>query len=908
MSEPTRTPLDRRRFIQRTVAVAGLTFGCRWTGLGKAGKVAIVTDPDDAIASEPPSAWAVEELRGALESRGIEVSVHPSLDRADPGALSILVAGDAAPHAQEALRAARVSVPAVDEGLAVVPGRLAEKDILLACGHDVRGLVYAVLELADRVRLHTDPGAALRPEKAIVEQPANRIRCISRAFCSDVEDKPWFNDREMWPEYLTMLATQRFNRFNLTLGLAYDFTRNVSDCYFHFAYPFLLAVPGYDVRAVGLADEERDHNLRMLRFISEQAAARALQFNLGLWTHAYEWTDSPNPNFTHEGLNAENHAPYCRDALRMLLQECPGITGVTIRTHGESGVAEGRYDLWRTIFDGVATCGRQVEIDLHAKGTTQEILDIALDTGMPVVAGPKYWAEHMGLPYHQTAIRELERRPRTGGGFFSISGGARRFLRYGYGDLLKENRRYGVLHRMFPGARRVLLWGDPLTAAAFGRASHFCDSDGVDFMEPLYFKGRRGSGVPGGRCSYADASLEPRWDWQKFLYTYRVWGRHLYNPDVEPEVWRRSLSQQLGAAAPAAEEALGRATRLLQIICTVHGVSAAHNRYWPEMYTNMSIVGGDAYNPYGDTPEPKRFGTVSPFDPQLFLTIDETASEMLTGERSGKYSQIEAAQWLEDLAAGAAEQLALAEQKGDASGNVELRRLAIDTRIQIGLGRFFASKIRSAVLWAVYTGSGDRRALESALEEYRKARSAWGELAEAARGVYMTNVSYGQEPYLSGHWIDRIPAIDEDIARMAKALEEARDGSTGGPADAGRVERATQEATGRPDRSSVPCAHEPPSSFQPGQTLGIRLSLPGGDQTVTVRMHYRHVNQAESYETTSMVREGNALGAEIPARYTDSPYPLQYYFELRRDAGTAWLYPGFEADLSNQPYFVVRQA
>jgi hypothetical protein len=73
-------------------------------------------------------------------------------------------------------------------------------------------------------------------------------------------------------------------------------------------------------------------------------------------------------------------------------------------------------------------------------------------------------------------------------------------------------------------------------------------------------------------------------------------------------------------------------------------------------------------------------------------------------------------------------------------------------------------------------------------------------------------------------------------------------------------------------------------------------------------MHYRHVNQAESYETAPMVRDGNALTAEIPGRYSDSPYPLQYYFELRRDAGAAWLYPGFAADLSNQPYFVVRQA
>ena len=30
-------------------------------------------------------------------------------------------------------------------------------------------------------------------------------------------------------------------------------------------------------------------------------------------------------------------------------------------------------------------------------------------------------------------------------------------------------------------------------------------------------------------------------------------------------------------------------------------------------------------------------------------------------------------------------------------------------------------------------------------------------------------------------------------------------------------------------------------------------------------------------------------------------------FELRRDPDQAWLYPGFNATLSNQPYFLVRQ-
>jgi hypothetical protein len=44
--------------------------------------------------------------------------------------------------------------------------------------------------------------------------------------------------------------------------------------------------------------------------------------------------------------------------------------------------------------------------------------------------------------------------------------------------------------------------------------------------------------------------------------------------------------------------------------------------------------------------------------------------------------------------------------------------------------------------------------------------------------------------------------------------------------------------------------------------------------------------------------------AAIPGEYTKSPYPLQYYFELQR-ATDAWLYPAFNATLSNQPYYAI---
>jgi len=40
---------------------------------------------------------------------------------------------------------------------------------------------------------------------------------------------------------------------------------------------------------------------------------------------------------------------------------------------------------------------------------------------------------------------------------------------------------------------------------------------GAELMEPLTCRGRRGSSVPGiHRSGYANAKLEPKYDWQKY--------------------------------------------------------------------------------------------------------------------------------------------------------------------------------------------------------------------------------------------------------------------------------------------------------------------------------------------------------------------------------------------------------
>jgi hypothetical protein len=885
--------LNRRRFL-RVAAGAAATAAAS----GKTRDVAIVADPADAVAPSEAARWAAGELQKALAERGVSARVYGNAAEAPADGLRIMAAGMASPGAAAALKAAGARTEGVPEALALCQSR----EGVWACGHDARGLTYALLELADRVRHAADPLAALAVPEPVTERPANTIRSVTRLFTSEIEDKPWYNDREMWPAYLSMLAAQRFNRFSLAFGIGYDFLRNVTDAYFLFAYPFLLSVPGYNVHVPQLPDAERDRNLEILRFISEQTAARGMEFQLGLWMHGYQWIASPQANYTIEGLSAETHGPYCRDAVRALLQAVPKISGVTFRVHGESGVAEGSYRFWKSVFDGVAACGRTVGIDMHAKGMDQGMIDTALGSGQPVTISPKYWAEHLGMPYHQADIREVE-RPRAGSeatGLMKFSAGSRSFLRYGYGDLLREDRKWGVLHRIWPGTQRLLIWGDPLTAAAYSRAFSFCGSDGVEIMEPLSFKGRRGSGIAGGRCAYADKSLDPHWDWQKYAHTYRVWGRLLYDPATDPDVWRRAMRRDFGRAAEDLESALANSSRILPTVTTAHLPSAANNLYWPELYLNHSLFDAAHPGPYWDSPAPHVFGTVSPLDPQLFYGIDDFADDLLKGERSGKYTPIEVARWIEDSAAAATASLARAERQAARKDPPEYRRLTVDIAVAAGLGRFFAAKFRAGVLYRIFERTGDRAALEQVLRAYRAAREAWAGIAARTKGVYMADITVGEERQLRGCWGDRLADIDADIAGVEAKLDSANPAQASGPAA-----RAIAEVLGRPQWRTAAGRHTPPAQFQPGRSLALEFA--GEKDYAGVRLDYRRVNQAERWQSEPMRSAGRLWRAEIPSEYTESPYALQYYFEVREGPERAALYPGFGEQLTGQPYFVVRR-
>src|SRR6267142_2074805 len=151
---------SRRDFLKTTATAAAAVSGVALPRLSFAeskASVEIVSDPNDTVVKEPAVQWAIEQLRGALNSRGISSQIVSSQNEPSSAAERIVIGSRSSVLAKERLAREKIPAPDFPESLALVRGKIRGQTDLLACGSNVRGLVYAVLELADRVRFAQNP-------------------------------------------------------------------------------------------------------------------------------------------------------------------------------------------------------------------------------------------------------------------------------------------------------------------------------------------------------------------------------------------------------------------------------------------------------------------------------------------------------------------------------------------------------------------------------------------------------------------------------------------------------------------------------------------------------------------------------------------------------------------------------
>ena len=97
-------------------------------------------------------------------------------------------------------------------------------------------------------------------------------------------------------------------------------------------------------------------------------------------------------------------------------------------------------------------------------------------------------------------------------------------------------------------------------------------------------------------------------------------------------------------------------------------------------------------------------------------------------------------------------------------------------------------------------------------------------------------------------------------------------------------------------------SHTAPANFAPGEPLRVDLQIDGPS---SVSLHYRHVDQAESYAVMNATPRNGRCTFTVPATYTSSPFDLQYFFTWNDAKGNAGLLPGFDLEKPQQPYYVV---
>lgn len=844
---------------------------------GQIQSVVVLNDSGDSATAE----HGISTLEKVLRARGIRVSEKADdVGRAD----TVIIAGLAASNgpAVTALGAG-TTLPGGPEALAVKVGAIyRNKPAIVLCGSDGTGLMYAALDLAQRVSW-TSPGnnpfafAHSADEKPFLRDRGVVIFTMNRAY---FESR--LHDPHYWERYFDMLAEDRINELVLTFG--YE-----DGGYMAPLYPYFFNVDGFpDVKVVGLSPEQQKQNLDSFKTMIRLAGERGIRIKPGIWEHIYRgargagqdgkipWASDgthPTPGLVW-GLNADNLVPYTVAALDKFYSLFPEIKETQFRMHNESGLFDSEIDgFWHNIFHFYSTRRPEIELELRAKGLDKSVIRDAQAQGVRIHIDTKIWMEQMGLPYHPTHINKQDQGN----------------SRHSYADLLEYPQSYWVNWTLWNGGtQRLLAWSDPDYARRMARNARLYDGHGfvVTEMEATKMLADPPDDPPrdfiNTRYKYFDYEFERYWAF------YRVMGRLAYNPDSTSDVWTQEYVKRFGAeAGPHVMRALEYSSRVLP---RVVAASIPYSMFpttmgWPEMMHVGNLPSYAAREEGSDIAQ--------------FENVRDEAKRLLAGGDTAMQRPEDISRWFSQTSDEILKEVAAAEQAPHAAGSdKELKATLTDAKILAGLARYHAARQIAAVDYNLYKQSGSVPAFDDAIANERKAIRSWREMVAAAGDQYREDMYFGTG--LRGfphHWKDELPAMDKEFADLL-VERKAAEPNPGAHTVVPDFHPEEQPPLVSLMRSTV-------DEAIPGADLTVRATVKAPEGVRWIRLRYRHVNQKEDYETLAMTQEGNTgvYSANIPGAFITPKWDLMYYIEIVDGRGTGRIYPDLEKET---PYVMER--
>ncbi|MBT3201452.1 MAG: hypothetical protein HN350_16245 [Phycisphaerales bacterium] len=816
----------------------------------------------------PPVRHGLSKLTAALRAKGIV------LEQAATGDILIVaaVAGKTGPAA-EMHKTLSAKMPSGTETMRIKKTLWKGREILLVSGGDDRGLMYALLDVADRIGWAKDAKRPLSEVRDADEAPAVAERAMSKYTMHRSCFESYFHDEAYWKRYLDMLAQNRFN----TLALLFGY-ENAG--YFAPPYPYFFNVEGYDdVNVVGLTPAQQKRNLESLNKLIVMAHDRGLNVTLGIWDHIYRGgVQGPTADATKPtkglvwGVTAKNLVPYTKAALTQFLKKVHNIDAIQFRMHGESGLSRKEMaEFWPDIYKIMLRHGPGIRFDARAKNFPHDLIDKAVAAGVPIRMCTKYWMEQMGLPFHPTHVNPRNQHDR----------------RHGYADMLRYPRQYKMHWRMWNGGTtRVLLWGDPQYVRRFAESTHLYDGDGFEINEPMATKMQD---HPHDKTPFDLLTKNYRyydWEFERYWHFYQVFGRVGYNPKTPPEVWSHEFERRFGkTAGPLVQKALHRASGILPriVACSFPYNHFPTTRGWAEMQRQGDI---DAYS------------RSLPSDTQQFLSMTQAAKNRVTGGESAKIHPERSSRWFAKAAKDVLDLATQAEKNLSGHESKEFTSTIADLRILAGLAQYHSHRLLSGVSWAVFKQTQNPAALDDAIAHETNAAKAWGNIVAAAGDIYHNDLMMGRRGSgLSGHWKDELAKIEKGLAAMIQQRKTFKSP----PADI----KPIPPLTVTDDTTAPTVTHKPIATAPAEKPLTITADVRDAAGVKWVRLRYRSVTQFEDYRTLEMKPTGqkDQYRCVVPGEHIPAKWDFMYLLEVMDKNGNGTIWP----DLNERtPYIIIR--
>jgi hypothetical protein len=799
-----------------------------FSALAEENLVSIVTDKTVAA----PVQHGLNKILAELRTKELETEFVTSVDETTGKMMIVagVIGSDGAAWALHKLFG--IAAPEGSEALLIRHTGYKGKELILVSGSDARGLMYGLLDVADRIGWAKDSGNPFEKVKSISEKPEVVERALSIYTMNKAVFESFFYDESYWAEYLDMMASNRFNTFALLFG--YE-----NSGYFSPPYPQFFDVDGFgNIKVIGVTSQRQERNVKALKKIIEMSHERGIDFTLGIWDHIYrggvqgpkERAGKPTPDVIW-GLNSENIFSYTKAALSKFVRMFPEIDAIQFRMHGESGLKRGEMEkFWTMVYRVMLDDASQMRFDARAKNFPHHLIDKAIDMGIEMRICTKYWMEQMGMPFHPTHIPRQNQHDR----------------RHGYADMLRYPKRYDMHWRLWnSGTTRVLQWGDPDYVRRFVASTHLYDGKGFEVSEPMTTK-MQSHPHDGAVFDLLGAKYKYyQWEFQRYWYFHQLFGRLGYNPDTPAEVWQRQFQKRFGSAAGHVEKGMDLASKVLPRI-----VSYCHPyRHFP------TTRGWAEKQRQGDL---AAYAQVEGTDTQQFLSPKDAGRCILGGTDSAKIWPEESSRWFGRISEEIGRHVAAGERLMGKNKSKEFVSTMVDLKILSYLSEYHCRRSKAGLWYALFEQSGDLNAFDEAIGYESDAVESWGKLVEAAGDVFTFDMQMGRRKVdLSGHWRDELAALESGLEKLRQQRKQLTP-ETNGP---------------KPN-----ILHVPVRKIAGKQNLTIKATVAGESAIGRVRLFYKY--RQGGYKSVDMKKTGAFLYQAV-IKGESIKGDLDYYIEAR---------------------------